>query len=72
MKRKVYIENLQAGDILIADDGFTCMKPGPKEVKYFGGDYFIECDCGKHFLDGQIDYNDPKGPLIGFSYAEEN
>ena len=58
--------DVKYGDKLIADDGFTCIKEGAvltvKENE--DGDLYVQCDHDKHFLDGQIDYDD--GTLVGF------
>lgn len=52
------------GDVLVTDCGFTCMQPGvEKEVKLFrvpdaSGGLYLDCQNGKHFLDGQINNHD--------------
>ena len=68
------------GDFLIADDGFIsdrnqngievinfhCIRPNRKcEVKYHETGLYVTCGKGKHFLEGQLDFED-KDSLIGF------
>lgn len=59
------------GDRIIADGGFTCLTEGDiREVKTdeHGGEMFIECSEGRHYLDGQYD---GKGNYIGLSLTEK-
>jgi hypothetical protein len=59
------ISDIKVGDILIADDGFTCMKAGEHEVKASeAGALFIDCTEGRHFLAGQ---ERADGTLIGLT-----
>lgn len=61
------IKNIKRGDKLIADGGFTCLKPGAKRTVFIdGGKPYICCDHGHHFLDGQMD---AEGYLVGLSYV---
>lgn len=61
------LDDVKVGDVLIADGGFTCLKPGPHEVKADEeGRLFIACAEDRHFLEGQIDFKDPT-VLIGLS-----
>lgn len=55
------LTDVKEGDIIIADGGFTCMEAGEHKV-YDDGRFYIKCDEGKHFLEGQEDEN---GNLIG-------
>ena len=49
------IKDVKLGSLLRADSGFTCMPSGAlrtvKEAK--NGERYIDCDQGRHFLDGQ-------------------
>lgn len=61
--------DVQIGDRLVADGGFTCL---PKDklvtVESDGDGPFIRCSAGKHFLDGQTD---DAGELIGLRAAAD-
>lgn len=52
-------ENTKPGDIIIVDQGFTCMEPWSEHVVETGTDVpeigrlFVRCSCGHHYLDGQ-------------------
>lgn len=69
------LSEIQPGDILEADGGFTCMKEGKREkvIKDHDGSLFIACDCGGHHLHGQADdgehliglYRDTSGQCAG-------
>mgnify|MGYP000266944799 CR=1 FL=1 len=47
------LEDVKVGDVLTADAGFTCMPAGQHEVKIDDTGLYVECDHGKHYLDGQ-------------------
>lgn len=49
--------NVQIGTSVIADGGFTCLNAGDvRAVRADGvGDLYIECRCGRHAMDGQLD-----------------
>lgn len=57
--------NIQAGDIVILDGGFTCHKAGEATVHSddAGRLHFI-CNEGRHYLDGQLDED---GNLVGIT-----
>lgn len=55
------LSELRAGSNVIVDDSFTCMKPWSKHV--VRADKSIDCDCGRHGLDGQL--QDDGDTLIG-------
>ncbi len=74
------LSQTKPGDYLIADDGFYsdrningikgvefhCIKPNRKcLVKQHTTGLYVTCAHGKHFLEGQLDYNDHDS-LIGF------
>lgn len=59
------LKDLKAGDTVIVDGGFTCMKPGHKEVLSDNGGLYLGCDEGVHYLVGQ---EDEDGELIGLSW----
>ena len=64
------LSDLKSGDTVIADEGFTCLKPGPHVVKSDEKNcLYVCCEEGSHFLDGQ---EDKTGNLIGFSFEKEN
>lgn len=59
--------DLQLGDKIIADDGFTCLQEGEiclVEEALEGK--FVQCSEGRHYLSGQEE--DETGILIGFKY----
>jgi hypothetical protein len=61
------LSELSAGDLVLADDGFICLKTGAYTVQADAdGKLFIPCDEGKHFLDGQVDFKDPE-MLVGIT-----
>jgi hypothetical protein len=49
---------VKKGDILIADDGFTCVKAGEVEIHEDCSGLFFHCRNGHHYLDGQLDDGD--------------
>lgn len=51
------LSQVQPGDVLESDGGFTCMKEGARQkvVKDHDGSLFLPCDCGGHALAGQTD-----------------
>lgn len=67
---------IKAGDRVRADGGFTCLKEGSihtvlsttRDLSAAANppfeSLFIECDDGKHMLDGQLDF-DGDGALVG-------
>lgn len=67
MTEYAHLDNIDAGDILIADGGFTCISEGAR-LKVKGGpskfDLFVDCNDGGHHIDGQCDEN---GYLVGFT-----
>lgn len=64
--------HIRAGDFVVTDDGFTCMKEGVRKkvmrnpkIRGIGGLY-IACRCGGHYLEGQLGYTpQTKGALVG-------
>lgn len=56
----VKFEDVQAGDILICDAGFSCLKLGATVTVEASpcGSTFIRCKNGTHLLDGQIQDED--------------
>jgi hypothetical protein len=61
----MHISQIKPGDTLIADDGFDCLDTGQSVVVQDDGDgLFVPCRCGRHGLDGQLDF-DGNGNLVG-------
>ena len=61
---RVKIIDVKAGDVLIADGGFTCIKEGARlVVKTALGGFCVDCaeGIGGHDLSGQIDGDDYLG-----------
>ena len=63
--------DVNEGDVLFADGGFTCIKKGAQLTvsSRFSDGLFVPCDEGEHYLDGQIDA--ATGNLIGFARPTE-
>jgi hypothetical protein len=69
----VKLEDLKAGDKIVADNGFTCLAAGShivREVEDKDGkpSLAVQCADGWHWLDGQ---KDPDGYLTGFLRGED-
>lgn len=62
------LNDINPGDALIVDDGFTCMEPGDQKVAQMNqsGELFVDCSDGRHFLDGQVGDD---GHLVGIKSA---
>jgi hypothetical protein len=66
------LDDLRAGDTVIADDGFTCLPAGAHVVHGDGDGLFIFCNgpdddpdpTSHHYLDGQ---QNKDGSLVGIS-----
>jgi hypothetical protein len=68
MKKHPNYESLKAGDILVADNGFTCIPPGtPKMVKSDDAGLYVRCCDGNHYLTGQTPEWEPEGEVSGFT-----
>ena len=53
------LSEIKVEDILVFDDGFTCLKHGEKSiVRQDNKGLYINCEEGKHYLEGQIDEED--------------
>lgn len=53
------VANTKAGDVLIADGGFTCLKDGVARKVFTDkdGHLFVRCKEGQHGLAGQVSLN---------------
>ena len=59
--RRLRLHNLAVGMTVRTDDGFTCLEPGLQIVrKDPENGYYISCQDGRHYLDGQVDHDDPE------------
>jgi hypothetical protein len=59
------LKDLKAGDVLIADDGFTCVKSGEVILEADeDGELFFKCSGGGHWLNGQVADD---GSIIGLT-----
>ena len=60
------VKQVKAGDILVADGGFTCLRYGEEcEVKMDRGrGLYVDCAMDKHYLDGQL--SDDLTEFVGF------
>ena len=61
---------LKAGDYVKVDSGFDCIPDGSVRAveKDEEGRLFIACDEGRHYLDGQLDF-DGCGAYVGLWHA---
>ncbi len=62
---RVRMADLKAGDVLIADAGFSCIPEGEVIVNGDEAGLYFECAEGRHRLDGQED--EPGGYLSGLT-----
>lgn len=75
MTTEVYLKNLKPGDKVVTDGGFTCMPESVIRTVFADeiGNLYICCDEGRHYLDGQEDFDDPENkPLVGLRTAVES
>lgn len=50
------LPEIKVGDVLEADDGFTCLAKGDQcPVEQDGDGLFVKCSDGTHHLSGQAD-----------------
>lgn len=62
-----YARSLHKGDVVVVDGGFTCLPDKDRrEVKEQGGHLYIECRCGRHYLDANLH----RGEYVGLYHAE--
>lgn len=55
-RQTVKITDVFPGDVLLADDGFTCLNADEECFVYGnGGRMYVLCACGEHFLEGQLE-----------------
>jgi hypothetical protein len=56
--------SVKEGTLLVPDGRFTCMKANAaRHVKLSeDGGLYVECRCGRHYLDGQFE----NGVYLGF------
>lgn len=51
--QKLKLSDIKSGDIIVADDGFDCMKPGPHKVEEDrDGSLYVVCNGDKCDSDG--------------------
>jgi len=58
------ISEFKVGDMVVADAGFTCLDPGEHRIEEDHVGLYIRCQCGHHYLDGQVNGS---GHIIGIS-----
>jgi hypothetical protein len=69
----VKYSELKIGMVLRADAGFTCLVDGQLvnvEYDMVINEYFVRCNDGKHYLKGQLDFND-HDTLVGLELISE-
>ncbi len=67
----VNLADIKPGDRVVVDAGFTCIgawRECTVEVDD-RGEKFIPCTAGRHYLDGQEDFDNPDKPLVGLRRA---
>ena len=48
----------KAGSVVQVDEGFTCIETGAQRTVKAGKEgLYIDCRCGEHYLDGQLDFD---------------
>jgi len=53
--KRIQIQNVSPGDVLLTDAGFTCVKPyALVKIKKNKNGLYFECKEGKHYLEGQV------------------
>ena len=53
------IDAVKVGDVVVTDDGFTCIKANKKlKVQEDNHGLYITCGSGHHYIDGQLNEND--------------
>jgi len=67
---KANIADVNVGDVLVADGGFTCLREGQEceVIRLETGELAVHCDAGTHTLDGQVD-SAKGGELVGLKKA---
>ncbi len=59
------LSHMKVGTRLQADRGFECIEHDAiLTVSQDDRGFYVPCACGKHYLDGQLDFDD-KDSLIG-------
>lgn len=72
----VKLSNVRAGDILLCDSDFSCMRSWSKHKVYQAktrrgkSGLYVRCVSGQHFLDGQLSFRDHES-LIGLYRPRE-
>lgn len=62
--KPVRLDDLSAGDVIVADAGFDCMPEGRHVVRRdHHRKLFVICSAGCHYLEGQLRDD---GTLVGF------
>ena len=65
------LSEVRAGDVLVSDEGFTCMAVGQRHVVHEDDvGLWIACWCGRHYLDGQTAF-DERDRLVGLTRGEK-
>ena len=63
----VKYKDVKVGDLLIVGNGFTCLAPDTCTLVYEDvGALYVNCDDGRHYLDGQIDWDGKAGVGDGY------
>lgn len=66
---RLRLSDVKPGDMVMLDDGFSCMPPGRRRVETSeDGSLFVPCDEGRHYLSGQVGDD---GFLVGVYAADE-
>lgn len=66
---RLKLRDIKPGDRLVADAGFSCLRAGESYAVRSADNasgLFINCDHGRHYLDGQ---RNDAGEIVGLSRA---
>lgn len=60
-RKYAYVHEVKKGTVLIADGGFTCMSEGSRYIVDVDDEGpYVRCSRGKHYLDGQVTFEEPR------------
>ncbi len=66
------LEDLKAGDVVEIDGGFDCMDAGEHTVFHHENGLYLKCRAVKHFLEGQEDFDEEGGELVGVKWPGDD
>lgn len=60
------VSEVSAGDTLVADDGFTCLRKDDTLTVEYADGLYVRCDHGRHYLSGQLEQYESGDRYVGF------